>query len=62
MNQLPIETPLPTDLKEGDDMISADPRWVNLLNRKVEALLNMTGVHPVRVVRSDANFSISIET
>lgn len=44
MNRLPIDTPLPEDLKPGDPVPWANPVWLDLLTRKVNALSKMRGV------------------
>jgi hypothetical protein len=58
MTQLPIDTPLPENIRPGDPVPWVNPQWLDLLQRKVNALMNMRGVGGIRVHKADGGYVI----
>lgn len=58
---IPIDTPLPTTLEEGDDspLLSADV--VNLVFRKINAMYGMRAVQPLRLTKSESGFLLTVD-
>jgi hypothetical protein len=58
---IPIDTPLPTTLEEGDDCPLLSAEIVNLVFRKINAMHGMRAVQPLRLTKSDAGFLITVD-
>jgi hypothetical protein len=59
-DMLHIDTPLPENVKPGDPVPWADPQWLDLLTRKVNALYAIQGAPGgnIQVHKSEGGFVI----
>jgi len=58
---IPIDMPLPTNLKEGDECPLLSAEIVDLVFRKINAMHGMQAVQPLRLTKSDAGFLLTVD-
>lgn len=56
--RLPIDTPLPENIRPGDPVPWVNPQWIDLLQRKVDALWNLRGEGGIVVHKTESGVVI----
>ena len=59
---IPIDTPLPTNLKEGDPPPLFSAEMVDLVFRKINAMYGMRAVQPLRLTKSESGFLLTVDS